>query len=95
MKRLPPTVSFRKSQLLNLNTEIIYHSFRYTVLPNTKFGRFWEGLIFVTAFITVLTVSLQAGFVYDQPALWTINYLLDVIFFADMSVLQVQCSGIL
>ena len=63
--------------------------FRYTFLPNTKFGKFWEGLIFVTAFITVLTVSLQAGFVHAQPALWTINYLFDVIFLADMSV---QCT---
>lgn len=60
--------------------------FRYTFLPTTKFGKFWEGLIFVTAFITVLTVSLQAAFVHAQPALWTINYLFDVVFFADMSV---------
>ena len=63
-----------------------YFFHRYTVLPTTKFGKVWEGIIFVLAFITALTVSLQAAFVHTQPALWAINYLFDVIFFVDMSV---------
>lgn len=59
---------------------------RYTFLPTTKFGKVWEGLVFLVAFVTVLAVTLQAAFVHTQPALWTINYLFDIIFFSDMSV---------
>ena len=63
---------------------LFLHMYRYTFLPTTKMGKLWEELMFVMAFVTVFTVSLQAAFVHTQPALWAINYLFDVLFFADM-----------
>jgi len=41
---------------------------------------------FLLAFVTSITVVMQAAFLHDQPLLWTVNYLMDIFFAADMYV---------
>lgn len=57
---------------------------RYTMIPNSLFGRVWETVSVILALVSVLTVSIQAAFLHDEPVLWTFNYLLDIFFIANM-----------
>ena len=36
------------------------------------------------ALVSVITVSVQAAFLHREAAVWAINYVLDIFFYADM-----------
>ncbi len=57
---------------------------RYTVIPTTRFGQVWESLGVMFALVSVITVSVQAAFLHREAAVWAINYVLDIFFYADM-----------
>ena len=59
---------------------------RYTLLPQSKFAKVWEWVMFSMSLVSVFTVSFQATFLHAHPALLTINYMIEVTFIADMSV---------
>ena len=56
----------------------------YTFIPTTRMGEIWEVVASLLAFLTAVTVALQASFLHEQPVLWTVNYLMDIFFAVDM-----------
>ena len=56
------------------------------MIPTTRVSEIWEVTIFLLAFVTSITVVMQAAFLHDQPLLWTVNYFMDIFFAADMYV---------
>jgi len=56
----------------------------YTFIPTTRMGEIWEVVASLLAFLTAITVAIQASFLHEQPVLWTVNYLMDIFFAVDM-----------